>query len=793
VLRVRRPDGRYDEFYLANGLTIGRTLANTVVLADDDSVDRSHAHVQVAEDGIAHLRCLEAGSSLTSNGVAVRDLALDAGVRFEIGRTEFQCVSGRLISSPEAAAASTACPFCRSTEIHPDEEGILACPGCSQPILAIRLDPASASAILVPAVYGDCVVERFIGRGGMGLVLKGERHIGEAIAIKIMPDNGAVEWQDDERFLREVTAMSRVCHPNVVKLLGHGKSGSFNYLVQEWVNGPSLRQLIAEFVREGKMYNFTTGLRWFVQVCNGLSAIHAARLVHRDIKPSNILIGPDGIAKIADFGIAKRIDAAHTSYTTTGNAPGTFEYMAPEQINAPDKVDSRADLYALGITSYELLTGIRPVGSWQPASTHNLSVPTAFDTILGHLLAPKPGDRYDRVEDVIAAIESLPRTSYVTLAVPSTSIRSTERENEIELHNPISRRHLDRTPSSGNREKPSPAGDRTTSLKDFVGIATRNGCLYGATYFGLIAILAGVPISLLLSIAYGDVGYLIFGLGLIILIMSLGTTLGFVIRGSWALMVQALNIRKTTIEAASIDTIVLPLIDLIHAMVRLGSGAGGTASSSTSLRSCGQVVAVEPGETVTDGLQSPEKIMIRTAIPVIRWLRPIAVICGWLMGTSMIVYASFALDLSWNMFDWHGPTAGNTDLSEFVTYAFSVWGLVLVSRRTNDIASGIGSLFVTLFPAYAALLHILYAEKLSPPGGFLQRTQLSPLWFRLLTTGLLLSPIIVWLCGPFRRWMVSIRSQTVFPSQPLVKLRCLTCGGLNSEDSRFCGQCGSPF
>src|SRR4051794_8136293 len=95
LLRVRRPDGGTDEFYLAGGLTIGRSVANAVVLADDDSVDRSHARVEVAGDGTARLRCIEPDSSLIVGDRTVRELALDEGVRFRVGRTEFECIPGR--------------------------------------------------------------------------------------------------------------------------------------------------------------------------------------------------------------------------------------------------------------------------------------------------------------------------------------------------------------------------------------------------------------------------------------------------------------------------------------------------------------------------------------------------------------------------------------------------------------------------------------------------------------------------------------------------------------------------
>src|SRR3954471_3950866 len=102
LLRVRRPGGRSDDFYLAGGLTIGRSVANAVVLADDDSVDRAHARVEVAEDGAACLRCLGPEGSLSVGDVAVRELALDAGVRFRVGRTEFECIPGqRVADRPE--------------------------------------------------------------------------------------------------------------------------------------------------------------------------------------------------------------------------------------------------------------------------------------------------------------------------------------------------------------------------------------------------------------------------------------------------------------------------------------------------------------------------------------------------------------------------------------------------------------------------------------------------------------------------------------------------------------------
>ena len=113
--------------------------------------------------------------------------------------------------------------------------------------------------------------------------------------------------------------------------------------------------------RAQQLPRFENVLPWFDQVCKGLAAVHAVGVIHRDIKPSNILIAQDGHVLLSDLGVGKRADANQTALTTTGQLPGTYEYMAPEQLSAPDTVDQRTDLYALGVTFYELLTGDRPV------------------------------------------------------------------------------------------------------------------------------------------------------------------------------------------------------------------------------------------------------------------------------------------------------------------------------------------------------------------------------------------------------------------------------------------------
>ncbi len=112
LLRLQRPSGEQDQFYLAAGMTIGRTEANTIVLGNEEATDRTHARLEISGEGIATLHCVEPDSALSVDEGDVHDLPLDIGVRFRIGRTAFECISGRTDSAPEVAKSATECPHC---------------------------------------------------------------------------------------------------------------------------------------------------------------------------------------------------------------------------------------------------------------------------------------------------------------------------------------------------------------------------------------------------------------------------------------------------------------------------------------------------------------------------------------------------------------------------------------------------------------------------------------------------------------------------------------------------------
>jgi serine/threonine protein kinase/tetratricopeptide (TPR) repeat protein len=538
LLRVQRPDGHADEFYLAGGLTIGRSPANDVALPDDEAVDRTHARVGIAADGSAWLRCISPGNTILVDGTPVNELKLVSGVRFRIGRAEFECVAGGREADLGDHREEATCPHCGATGVPADGGAVRRCPGCGGEILAVWLDLRATDLLLVPVRYGAYRADRYVARGGMGLVLKGASDGDDTpVAIKVILPGTIDERRDAARFEKEVSALERVRHPNVVRLLDHGTAGRFRYLVLEWIDGPDLRRVIDDTRAAERPTDFSTALGWFRQVCQGLAAIHAVGLVHRDIKPSNILIGQDGVARIADLGIARRIDPERTSGTTTGQVPGSFHYMAPEQFDAPETVDGRADLYALGVTFYELLTVARPVGAWQRASMVNPSVPKVFDDVLGRLLAPRPEQRYSDIFEFLATISTL-RPTPTPASSSRTPTADPGQRNSGQGRTPV------------EREEPPPTllsimGRRITAFRSRHSaakrayLAARTGAIWGGTLLGAAGALVGVPVACLLAAFSHELRFLLLVFTFVWVPAILGAVSGGLVGAVWGAIVAA--------------------------------------------------------------------------------------------------------------------------------------------------------------------------------------------------------------------------------------------------------------
>ncbi len=201
---------------------------------------------------------------------------------------------------------------------------------------------------------GPYRITRIIGRGRMGVVFEGVADGGEPVAVKVV----TTELSQDEvfvrRFKREVAAAQKITHPNVVPVLDAGEEHGLPYLVQRLIPGGSLHERIE---RSGRL-DLPTTIRLLTGPAEGIDALHASGLVHRDIKPGNILLDGD-MAYVSDFGLAK--DSQASNLTRPGQALGSLDYMAPEQIRGED-VSAATDIYAMGCMIQECLTGTPPFG-----------------------------------------------------------------------------------------------------------------------------------------------------------------------------------------------------------------------------------------------------------------------------------------------------------------------------------------------------------------------------------------------------------------------------------------------
>jgi serine/threonine protein kinase len=197
-------------------------------------------------------------------------------------------------------------------------------------------------------------VERTLGRGGMATVeLARDEQLGRRVAVKRLFASLADDELFQTRFFREARMAAGLSHPNVVGVYDVGEEDGLPYIVMEYVDGDTLAELMA---RTSPMEP-DRAVDLLLQICAGLEHAHAAGLVHRDIKPQNLLVRNDGVAKIADFGIARTLQA--TQLTQAGTVLGTAAYLAPEQA-AGERATAAADIYSLGAVAYELLSGRPP-------------------------------------------------------------------------------------------------------------------------------------------------------------------------------------------------------------------------------------------------------------------------------------------------------------------------------------------------------------------------------------------------------------------------------------------------
>jgi hypothetical protein len=294
-------------------------------------------------------------------------------------------------------------------------QGTLAAPE-DLPVPTPTYPPARAVAASMQETIGDFVILGKIGQGGMGAVYEARQtSLNRVVALKILPAQFAEEPDAIARFRREATLAAQLNHPNLVRVYASGEADGCNYIAMELVTGENLRQRLKRGALE-----IPEALRICREVVLGLQCgWQRGQLVHRDIKPSNIYLGQNSDVKLGDLGIAKSLTSNTTGLTHTGAAIGTPLYMSPEQARGDKTIDFRADIYSLGCTFYEMLTGHAPyqgtdghaiihqhLHSPLPAILKELpQCPMPVVRLLGRMLKKNPRERHTSHDELIADME----------------------------------------------------------------------------------------------------------------------------------------------------------------------------------------------------------------------------------------------------------------------------------------------------------------------------------------------------------------------------------------------------
>ena len=308
------------------------------------------------------------------------------------------------------------CPVCGKPVVPGAPQGL--CPECLMKYgFETKADnkPGAGKSAFVPPSIGQMAtlfpqleIVELLGQGGMGAVYKARQpRLNRFVALKILSPENQNDPRFAERFEREARALAWLTHSNIVSVYDFGETQGIYYLLMEFVDGMTLRQLL-----QSRRLAPAEALAIVSQICEALQYAHEQGTIHRDIKPENILLDRKGQVKIADFGIVKLLDQAPQDAGLTGAADvvGTPHYMAPEQIEKPQSVDHRADIYSLGVVFYEMLTGELPLGNFQPPS-QKVQIDVRLDEVVLHAMEKEPERRYQKASQVKTAVETIAGTA----------------------------------------------------------------------------------------------------------------------------------------------------------------------------------------------------------------------------------------------------------------------------------------------------------------------------------------------------------------------------------------------
>ena len=342
-----------------------------------------------------------------------------------------------------------------------------------------------------------------IGKGGMGEVYQAfDTELDRTVAIKILPADVASDQQRLQRFIQEAKAASALNHPHILTIYEIGSMGDSRYLATEFIDGDTLRQRIRAGMKLDDI------LETSIQVTSALAAAHSAGIIHRDIKPENVMVRPDGYAKVLDFGLAKLAQPAGVSTDTeaptkalvntdAGTVMGTATYMSPEQAKGTS-LDTRTDLWSVGVLLYEMVTSHLPFAGETPNETISLilqkepaplmryaaNVPAELERIVTKALTKDPEGRYQTAKDLLIDLRNLKRKlevdAEIDRTIPPEILAATSTASGADAHSTVS--------------SPSIAGTTAPSSAEYIVSGIRHHKL--AAVIGLLVLLVAVGTGL---------------------------------------------------------------------------------------------------------------------------------------------------------------------------------------------------------------------------------------------------------------------------------------------------------
>ncbi len=396
-------------FTLGDELVIGRVVSGAGRLGDDRELSRRHARVARDASGQLTIEDLGSANGTFVNGERVRGRQLlKVGDSIRIGSTTLRLTDVRGAPAPRAPAIPSPAPAMRP----PARAVPPPAPAKKKP--AAPAAPAAhrerlASDLPLGSVFAGCRIEEVISHGDMGVVYRAEElALQRRVALKLILPEYSREERFRERFRRESSIAAAIDHPNVIPIFDAGDEDGVLFITMRLVEGTDLRALIAA---EGRIEPLRAA-RIVRQVGAALDAAHARGMLHRDVKPPNVLLAREDHVYLSDFGLAKRADSVG-GLTRHGTIVRRAEYVAPEQI-LNERVDARADIYALGCLLFESLTGEPPFARWNegPEALAHLDaprpspaalcpdLPREFDDVVRRAMAKVPSERYPSAGDL---------------------------------------------------------------------------------------------------------------------------------------------------------------------------------------------------------------------------------------------------------------------------------------------------------------------------------------------------------------------------------------------------------